>query len=248
MSVKRQFKNLINSAVRPYGYELCPKRSETPPTHEFWPWLRRTQHIKSLVDIGANTGDFGAFLSQVFQPEVTCAFEPLPVCLPALRAKSQVIRNLRVFDVALSDADGEAQFFQNSYPPSSSLLRVSEYKKQQFPQTAGEAPIRVSVRRLDDLLTPEELPRNILIKLDVQGLEDRVIRGGRRLFQAAQCVLVEMSFVPLYSGQPLFEEVHALLADFGYRFAGMRNQIDARDDGRPLFAHCLYLRAGRTNG
>ena len=76
----------------------------------------------------------------------------------------------------------------------------------------------------------------------VQGVEDRVIRGGRAVFSAAKIVLIEMSFTAMYDGQPLFEEVHTLLEECGLRLAGFKNQIDSVETGQPLFAHCFYRR------
>jgi FkbM family methyltransferase len=206
-------------------------------------WLSTTQTIATVIDIGANTGDFGEFLSSILRPHRVYAFEPLPACLPALRAKARTLPGLTVFDVALSDQAGEATFFINSYHPSSSLLRVGEISREEFPHTAGETPIRVRLARLDDMLDVAKLERDIFIKIDVQGVEDRVIRGGGRVFGAASSVLVEMSFVPMYDGQPLFEEIHDLLVGLGLRFAGIRNQVSSTTTSQPLFAHCLYVRA-----
>lgn len=129
----------------------------------------------------------------------------------------------------------------NSYGPASSLLRVSAVSMGEFPQTRGETPTVVRVRRLDDVVDLASLPRNILIKIDLQGLEDRVIRGGEHVFGAAQVALVEMSFEAIYDGQPLFEEVHDALVRCGLRFAGIKNQVSSRT-GQPLFAHCYYVR------
>ena len=98
------------------------------------------------------------------------------------------------------------------------------------------------VARLDDVLDSEQLERDILVKVDVQGVEDRVIRGGRSVFAAARYVLIEMSFVPMYDNQPLFEEVHRQLEELGLRLAGFKDQIGNAETGQPLFAHCLYHR------
>ena len=104
------------------------------------------------------------------------------------------------------------------------------------------AEVTVTVARLDDILPADSIEPDVMIKIDVQGAEDRVIRGGRAVFSRASIVLIEMSFVPFYEGQPLFEEVHRLLVDCGLRLAGIKNQINDPASGRPLFAHCLYHR------
>jgi FkbM family methyltransferase len=242
--VTRAVGRLVQPALRRFGHELRPVpplgAAELAP--ELWTWLRQTQRIRTVIDIGANNGDFAAFLAKNLGARTTYAFEPLASARAELQAKSASIPDLHVFDVALSDQEGTVPFYENSYGPSSSLLRVSETSRVEFPQTADEVPTVVRVARLDDVLNRGALEMNILIKIDVQGLEDRVIRGGQKVFSMASCVLVEMSFVPMYEGQPLFEEVHVLLVDLGFRFAGMKNQISSRRSGQPLFAHCLYLR------
>lgn len=107
---------------------------------------------------------------------------------------------------------------------------------------AGELPIQVKMARLDDLLDVEDLKADVFIKVDVQGFEDRVIKGGVNTFLKAKYVLIEMSFVPIYVGQPLFSQVHVQLTELGYELGGMKNQVCATSSGQPLFAHFLYIR------
>ncbi len=211
-------------------------------SNELWTWLRQTYSIKTVIDVGANDGKFARFLARNFSAEETYVFEPLTSHIPALESQSSSIPNLKIFNVALSDYQGNERFYQNSYSPSSSLLRVSEIHKKEFPHTAGETETIVKVSRLDDLVSKENLKQDIFIKIDAQGVEEKVIKGGEKVFSLAKCVLVEMSFVLMFEKQPLFEEVHSLLVDLGYRFAGIKNQIISRE-GQPLFAHCLYLRS-----
>jgi FkbM family methyltransferase len=238
----RVAKQTVAKTVRRFGYELQRIKDAPAPQPDFWVWLRQSQQIRTVIDIGANVGEFAAFLFRYFQPNALYAFEPLPSCQSALQARAAVSPNFQVFPLALSDHAGRECFYENSYPPSSSLLRIGDISRQEFPQTSGESPCVVQVALLDSVLRAADLEKNIFIKIDVQGVEDRVIRGGRNVFAAASCVLIEMSFASMYDGQPLFEEVHVLLADLGLRFAGMKNQIAARS-GQPLFAHCLYVRA-----
>ena len=149
--------------------------------------------------------------------------------------------------MALSDYSGEEVLYLNSYHPASSLLRVSDISKNEFPQTKDESPIEVKVRTLDSILCEEKFSEDIFIKLDVQGMEDKVIKGGQKVFTRAKFVLIEMSFLPIYDGQPLFEKVHNLLVELGFHFAGIKNQINSLNSGQPLFAHCLYEKLGYKN-
>ncbi len=236
-------KRIIRRVLNRLGYEVRrvnrPLEGSSP---DIWTWLRSSGGIKTVIDVGANNGEFAEYLSSYFDARQTIAIEPLPGCAEQIRQREKAIRNLTVLECAVSDHEGRATLFENAYAPASSLLPVSSISKDEFPQTAGrQKEVEVAVHRLDDLIDPDSIEEALLIKIDVQGLEDKVIRGGDRTFRAAKFVLVEMSFVPMYDGQPLFEEVHALLVDIGFRFAGIKNQVDSPATGQPLFMHCLYV-------
>jgi FkbM family methyltransferase len=242
---RRAFK-LAQRKLRARGLALvtAPSRTEGPPVWDVWDWVAQSTRIRTLIDIGANDGGYTEYLNGFFKPAAVHAFEPLAASQPSLTALDARLPHLTVHPVALADEPGEARFFQNAYAPASSLLPVSEHSRRIFPETAAQSEVTVPVARLDDILSVGSLEPDILVKIDVQGAEDRVIRGGRAVFSAAAIVLIEMSFVPFYEGQPLFEDVHSLLVACGLRLAGFKNQIDDPASGRPLFAHCLYHRPG----
>jgi len=237
-----KIKSLVKKAFNRFGYEIKKIDKSAATGFDFWVWLKKTQNIRTVIDIGANDGAFGQFIARYFNATSVYAFEPLPSCIPEIEKRFSNISNLKIFNVALSNYTGSETLYLNSYAPASSLLRVSDISKKEFPQTVGERPITVKVAQVDDIIDANSLIKNIFIKIDIQGMEDRVINGGKNVFSAAKCILVEMSFVPMYEGQPLFEEVHTLLVDLGYRFAGIKNQINSEKTGRPLFCHYLYLK------
>lgn len=251
-TMRNRLRKIVQRRLRRYGYSLVPAsaRGAGAPAWDVWTWIRRTSNIHTIIDIGANEGSYVAYLDEFFKPAAIHAFEPLASCQPKLAALRETIPQLTVHQVALADQAGQETFFENAYGPASSLRRVSDLSKNAFPETERESATTVPVARLDDVLDLDSLERDILIKIDVQGVEDRVIRGGRAIFSAATVVLVEMSFTEMYDGQPLFEEVHRLLEDCGLRLAGFKNQIDSVETGQPLFAHCFYRRPDPpgTNG
>lgn len=241
---QRWLVKLLQRQARRFGYSLAPL---PPPdtggsTWEIWNWVRSTSNIQTVIDIGANDGEYAAYLGEFFKPAAIHVFEPLDSCQPKLAALRARLPQLTVHQTALSDIDGEASFFSNEYAPASSLLAVSDLSRRVFPETERASRATVRLARLDDALPPDTLARDILIKIDVQGVEDRVIRGGQAVFSAANIVLIEMAFVAVYERQPLFEEVHQLLQRCGLQLAGFKNQIDDIQTGQPLFAHCLYRR------
>jgi FkbM family methyltransferase len=243
-ALRRRLVKLAQRRLRRYGYSLvaAPSRGSGSPDWDVWDWVRATARIRTIVDIGASDGSYSEYLDEFFQPAAIHAFEPLADEQAKLAALRSRMPHLTVHPIALSDHSGEADFFRNAYGPASSLLPVTDYSRQAFPETAQHRRSRVAVVELDDALPVDTLEPDILVKIDVQGAEDRVIRGGQRLFSAAKIVLIEMSFVPFYDTQPLFEDVHCLLVACGLRMAGFKNQIHDPQTGQPLFAHCLYRR------
>ena len=65
------------------------------------------------------------------------------------------------------------------------LQTMDSLHKSEFPQTANSWPEEIEVRRLDDLADEMSLEPPIVIKVDVQGFEGRVIAGGKETFSGA---------------------------------------------------------------
>lgn len=209
--------------------------------HDPWPWLKAAFTFRTLIDIGANVGDYGAFIARYLELERCYFFEPSSAA-DAIAGHAAGLVHHQVLNTALSDVDGPLTFIETTPHAASSFLGLSAQGRGEYPQIAEARRYKVEARRLDAAAEGLDLRDDIFIKMDVQGAEDRVIRGGPRTFGRARAVLVEMSFTAIYEGQPLFEEVHALLAACGLRLAGVKNQILSEQTGRPLFSHCLYLR------
>ena len=83
---------------------------------------------------------------------------------------------------------------------------------------------------------------NMLVKIDVQGYEDRVIRGGQDTISRAEIVIVETSFQCLYEGQPMFEYIYEVLTKMGFSYRGALEQISNPIDGGILQADSLFVK------
>src|SRR6185503_32021 len=114
--------------------------------------------------------------------------------------------------------------------------------KRNFPFTADQSRETVKVRRLDDCIRELTIKKEILVKLDVQGAEDKVIHGGRELLQWAKVLIVETSFEVLYERQALFADIFKLLGDLGFTYKGALTQAFSPLNGSVLYADSLFFR------
>ena len=122
---------------------------------------------------------------------------------------------------------------------------MSEAHKTFFPATCNVQPVTVNVARLDDIALQLELAPPLLIKIDVQGFEDRVLAGGEQTIRQADVLIIETSFEPLYEGQLLFDDLYRRLYAWGFNYAGAISQLPSPHDRRLLQADSLFVRNGR---
>jgi FkbM family methyltransferase len=223
LSLRRHF-------FMPYMYQALLK-----------PWIQ-SFNIATVLDIGASVGDFAYSVRPVFPQAQIYSFEPLPNCYETMLKHLHNMPKFKAFNLGLGDKTGELTFYQSNHQPSSSFLPMTEAHKQAFPTTAHSQPVTVKIERLDSLAQQLKLIAPILVKIDVQGYEGQVLRGGEQTIKAAKAVIVETSFEPLYQNQPLFADVYQLFNQWGFTYMGALGQIYHPGDGRPLQEDSLFIK------
>jgi len=83
---------------------------------------------------------------------------------------------------------------------------------------------------------------NILLKVDVQGYEHKVIDGSRNILNMVKVIIIETSFHELYEGQPLFAEIYELLNRLGFVYSGSWGELKSPLDGAPLQQDSIFIR------
>lgn len=211
------------------------------------PWLVGLG-LKTVLDIGANVGRFAITARKLFPHAHIYAFEPLPDCLAQAEGLMRGDPRFTPLNIALGLERGEATFHRNAASPSSSFLKVTRTHTSAFPGTEETSEVRVAVDSLDHVATTLNLETPMLVKIDVQGFEEQVLRGGEATIRRGSVLLVETSFETLYEGQALFDGIHTLLKGWGFEFKGNMDQAHAPDNGRILQADSLFVNRGLLDG
>jgi FkbM family methyltransferase len=234
-------KNALRSGVNRLGFDVIrlqrsPKRTLLGLTG---------LDIGTIIDVGANQGQFARMISSFFPRAELFCFEPLEEPFRKLSVWAQTQNGrVRCFQLALGDQEGEAQMhLHEQHTPSSSLLASTATYHRLYPQTRVERMTRIRVSTLDRVFEDalDHLPREILLKLDVQGFEDRVLRGAGRMLALCKAVVLEVCLDPLYEGQADFSGLVQLLHEVGFRYAGNLDQAYG-EDGRVLFLDAVFVR------
>lgn len=204
----------------------------------------RSRPIRTVIDVGANRGQFARYISGIFPQAKIYCFEPLPGPFQELEswAQQQGQGQVTAVNMALGEREGTTEMFLHAdHSASSSLLASTELTATEFPQTKRQKIVSVKLTTLDGAYHElfNELEDDILIKLDVQGYEDRVIRGATVILGRAKACIVEVSLDSLYLNQATFESILVLLNGFDFCYAGNLHQNYAQD-GRVIFFDALF--------
>lgn len=194
---------------------------------------------KTLIDIGANKGQFSLAYRSIRPDGRIIAFEPFQESADRFEGLFATDDSVTLHRCALADEEGEAEFHVTTRRDSSSLLTPGQGQSDAF-DVQDEMVIRVPVKRLDKMVAIESLTGPILIKIDVQGAELKVLQGCDTL-ERADFLYVELSFVELYEKQPLFGEVTNYLFGRGFDVAGVFNQALTTEFG-PTQVDVLFHR------
>lgn len=226
-------------AIPAYRRVLLSRRVAATVEHEGQPFA---ESYGTVIDVGSNRGQFAVFARNKWPSARLLCFEPLPGPREVLTRLAEELGNAKVFPYALSDEDGERRMHVARSDDSSSLLAATPRQLEAFPDTVEIDELVVEVRRLDNLITEEDVSHPILIKIDVQGAELDVLRGASGLLDAVREILVECSLVELYAGQPLLDDSVLFARDRGFRVIGLSPPSRA-PNGTPLQCDVLFSRA-----
>jgi FkbM family methyltransferase len=182
---------------------------------------------RTVLDVGASNGQFALFAEGRFPDARILSFEPLPG--PASTLRRVTGERVQVETVALSSAAGSAEINVSARDDSSSLLPIGERQVREFPGTAAQSTATIEVSTLDSAVS-DAMTRPCLLKIDVQGLELEVLKGGQAVLGQVDEALVECSFVELYEGQALADEVIAFMLGSGLRLRGIYGTAFSTDD------------------
>ena len=181
-------------------------------------WIRTFQENDVLYDIGANVGLYSLFAAREKGCQVV-AFEPESQNY-ALLNKHIYINKLnhliKALCIALSDKTGMDDLYLSNFLVGSALHNFGEEvdaDNKKFISKYKQGSISFT---LDDLISYGKLPRPTHIKIDVDGIEMKVIQGMLKTLQHASVKSVLLEINPNVVAN---KEIFGMLESLGFKYA-----------------------------
>lgn len=161
----------------------------------------------AIIDVGAHEGNWTRLTQSLFGPVPALMVEARAAMVPSL---DQVRADLPHVDYAIALLDETADEARTFFAMGTGSSFLPE---------ASNAPREASTltTRTLDAVAAEKLPdsRDLFLKIDVQGAELHVLRGGTATLARAALVQLEVALLPYNAGAPLMPEVIAFMAARG---------------------------------
>ena len=160
----------------------------------------------TILDIGAHTGQFYGWAKQTWPNSVIWMIEANDVHEQSLKA----ISDNYVIAMLGDENKDNVNFYTRSDKPHTQ--GASFYEESEYGELSMIIP--KTMKKLDDIF--DEDTTFELIKIDTQGSELDIIRGGRNLCKQSSIIILEVSYVDCNIGAPMAEEVIEFMGDFGF--------------------------------
>lgn len=237
------WRGAVKRVLRGVGYDLIQYRPSSSDSAKLKALMRHLG-IDLVLDVGANEGQFATELLRSGYRGRIVSFEPLREAHARLQQAAAREPRWTVHErCAIGDTDGEVQIHVAGNSVSSSIRPMLEQHAQSAPESRYVGQEAVPLRRLDAAAAPHlGDAREVYLKIDTQGYEAAVLRGAPQLLQRVRAVQLELSLVPLYEGQELWQHFLALMQAQGFVVWTLLPGFVDPASGRSLQVDAVFVR------
>lgn len=234
---------LVQRVANRLGLELRRFRPETSE-HGRLASMLKANGINLVLDVGANVGQFAQGLRKASYEGLIVSFEPLAAAHEQLLLASRRDGLWQVAPrAAIGEREGELDIHVANNSVSSSALAMLDRHVEAAPESTYVASERVRLTTLDSMarayLQPGVLP---FLKIDTQGYEDRVLDGAIELMPEIRGLQLELSLVPLYEDQKLFDSLRDRITRMGFATWALWPSFVDVHNGRVLQVDAVFFR------
>lgn len=200
-------------------------------------------NIKTILDVGANTGQFAYYTRKFGYRNTIISFEPLSSAFAILKEFSKNDPAWHIENCAIGDFNGEIEINIASNSQSSSILDMMPVHLKSAPYSAYCGKEQVKINKLDSIITNySDNPGDIFLKIDTEGFETKVLEGAEQLLKSIKGIQIELSLVELFRGETLITEMLNLIEKKGFTIYSIEPGFYNKNTGQLLQVDGIFFR------
>jgi len=206
------------------GYDLIRKNKSHHTLDLHLQKIIQSKTITTIIDVGANKGQFALKLRQLGFKGKILSFEPVQREFDCIKALSKTDPLWQVHHCAMGSEPGVIELNVTDSTDLSSFLKPNEFCKTYYKDKVSSIQKQeAEVKVLKDFISNNNLmSESVLLKTDTQGFDLEVLKGvGDYLTSLIKAVVVELSFKPIYEGMPTALETMTFLKERGFDPSGL---------------------------
>lgn len=237
--------NLLRPLAALFGYDIVRNSRDV--------FLERHLHnmfqkhgIDTVIDVGANEGQYGKMLRNIGFTGTILSFEPLSDAYQILSTRARSDKNWHTYNFALGDREEELDLNVTNYNDFSSFLLPNAYSESTFQHKSRvDRHETVTIRMLDNVFNdlPDTSNQKIHLKMDTQGYDLKVFSGATNSLQHVRTMQSEISIRELYEGMPDYITSLSAFRDAGFNISGLFPVTRDKNDLSVIEFDCVMVKS-----
>lgn len=240
--IKQSIKSILNSFFGLFNLKV----NKITQSNDFFYYILKTLdyfNIDTVLDIGANKGQFAEKLIKFGYSKKIISFEPMQMAFDILKKKTEKYDNWIVNErVGFGNKVEERILNISINSVSSSILKLNKKHIIQEPTAKFFKKEKIKLTTLNSLLNDKKFKKKkIFIKIDTQGYEKNIILGASRVLKKIKGVMLEASILPLYRNENNFTKMIQFMKKKGFYVWAIERGFSNKSSGRVLQLDIIFI-------
>jgi FkbM family methyltransferase len=192
---------------------------------------------KTIIDIGAASGETTVYFSQIFPEHAVIGFEPTKAEFEKAKKMTAPFKKILIHQVAIADRNGQGHVHLKEEGHGAPVIIDPEKKGPPASTAVQEKEVQeVTISTLDSVYSGTQPV--LLLKVDTRGTELSVLKGAVNTLSLTKLVLIEMNTDIEREDCSAYFEVDEFLRTHNFRLKDLF--VTRREDGEVKEYHALY--------
>ena len=193
-------------------------------------------NIDTILDVGANSGQFALDLLNLGYQGNIVSFEPLSEAYNQLYKNSKKYNKWTIHQkTAIGDFEGNIDINISKNSQSSSILEVTEKHLEAREDSLKIGIEKVKITKLDNIFQMYyKKNENFFLKIDCQGYEQKILDGAQQSLKNISGIHMEISFDNLYIDQPFWKNIINKVESLGFEIWNIERGFENKKNSKIL--------------